>query len=532
MLGLGDLPDAALTVGLRPDALARGFEAFEGRLGLDADALGPLGTAWRRARQGAADVLGELAGPSPAPDLAADWGLVGAEAVQITVAAPEAAPLGRALLARLRGELDGPLPAVVVRGRATFTIADPGRLVTSLERLASRAGVATHQPGEGQRPAWLGDAGLGAEVRLVGRDPETGTWAILRIRGSRGAVDVIVPPKPGPARPALDDLAAQVPAPPPAEVALVARLDPARLAGLEAALDAHLGLRHPDATIREAAGDVLATCTARWADVADQAWQIDASLALADGLPALTVEARLTEAGTAAWRRDARPLPLPSVPAPLGWQVGWAAPDDAPGPAWIDDTAACGAGHPVLAALAALPLLPRVLPPAALAAVEPPGGFGLARADGAAGGIVGASPGPGGAIPHLVGALRGEGEPPADQGEAVEVGGELRFVTPGAVPAMLAWRPLPGGRALARFGLGEGALTEGAPEPPTADRLVVVAWPGRIAAALRGAGEAGPEVAALGALGDRIERLALRVFQPRSDAVRLVLEVRSPAPSP
>ncbi|MEZ4464090.1 MAG: hypothetical protein R3F43_06105 [bacterium] len=441
MRGLGDLPDAALTVGLRPDALARGFEAFEGRLGLDADALGPLGTAWRRARQGAADVLGELAGPSPAPDLAADWGIVGAEAVQITVAAPEAAALGfQALLARLPGEAGRP----AARRRR----AGPGDVHDRRSRPPGHQPGAAGEPRRGRdAPAWRGPAPT-AWLGTPASGPRCGWWAATRDGDLGGPADPRIPGDRGRHRPAEAGARAARPRRPgragartPAGGGGPGR--PARsgaAGGPRGPLDAHIGLRHPDATIREAAGDVLATCTARWADVAEQAWQIDASLALADGLPALTVEARLTEAGTSAWRRDARPLPLPSVPAPLGWQVGWAAPDDAPGPAWIDDTAACGAGHRCWRPW------PRCLPcrgccrPRPGRPVEPPGGFGLARADGAAE-HRGRVAGPGGAIPHLVGALRGEEHPRTGRGRRRRGQPALRDAGRGARDARLAAAP-------------------------------------------------------------------------------------------
>lgn len=518
----GTLTGAALTVSVRADALEAGLRGFEDRIG--ATGLGPLGPAWARARQAVADALADLGGRPGPGGLAADWGLLPEATLQGALSAPEAPALGRALLKRLRGGEDEALPPVVVHARVTAEVVSAERLLQRLEHLTTRLGLDAHRPGQGARPAWLGDAPLAADLVLVGRDEATLAVFALRIRSDFAALDVVLPPRPGPLKDALARLADQQAAPALGEGALVLRMVPAQMAGLEAALDAHLGLRHPDPAVQRAAGDVLATCTTRWAEVAALAVQIEGGLGFTEGRPQLRVEARLTPEGAERWAAAARPLPLAALPSPIGWQVGYAPLGPTEGPAWLDETAACGAGHPLLAALAALPLLPRVLPPELLPAVHPPEGFGLEGADGAAGGVVGVTAGDDGAIPHLVGVMRGRGAPRRPVAEGSAAGGELRWVTPGKVPTLLSFRDLAGAGALVRFSLGAGAQ-DGLTEPARAlgpQRLEAAADPTALARLLRTGGEAGPEVDALAALGARLGRLAASV---EHEGERLVLHL-------
>jgi len=526
---LGPLPAAAGEVALFPDRLGQGLHDLEDRLGTSG--LGPLGPAWSRARQAALDALAELGGPNPAPSLAAEWGLAPGSGLQLSVSAPEASGLGRALLARLEGTAGDSteLPTVVVRARVAVRLAAPAQLLAATDRVAARLGLARHQPGKGPRPIWLGDAALPADVALVAREEGTGTWVVLRIRSEYAALDVIVPTVPGPARPALDGLTDEGPAVPPEDVPLGWRLDPAQLAGLEAALDAHLGLRTADHSVQQAAGDLLATCTARWAEVAAIMWRLDGALTFAEGRPTIRLQGRLTAEGQTRWTAATRPLPLAATPLPLGWQAGWS-PTPFGGPeglSWLGEQADCGAGHPITAALAALGILPRVFPPELLPAAHPPEGYGLQAADAGAGGLVGATEGVGGAVPHLVGLLRGQGAAPRARRGSTRVAGELRWVTPGPLPAMLTWRDLGGGASLVRFGLGEGAtLTLAAPpaEVPSTTLFELVADAAGLARVLKAGGEQGAEVEALAALGERLGRLQVRV-ERRGELLALRAEI-------
>lgn len=497
---------------MRPQALLDGLDAVQARMGAGESDLGPLSEAWVKARQTVADGAASLLpGRASAPTLLAEWGIESATPLRIRVAAPEAKKMGRALVDVLSGREPSDPATVVVQLRARFGISEAPRVLKTLEVVAARVGLEIHTVGKGGRPSWLGATTLPPAVRWLARDPETGTWAALRVQDQQGAIDIVVPPKAGPIDALLDAMKRESPAAGPPPEPLAVQIRPAEFTGLEAALAAHLGLNHPKPAVREASADVLAACTGRWRAVAEHAFAAEARLTLSDGRPRITARATLTPAGVAAWTRATRPLPTAAGLA--RWRVGWntAAFGPALGPTWIDETARCSAGHPVLAGLGALGLLPRVLPPRSLP--QPPMLLALPwpTVDGGAAAIVDIDTIEGEPVPVIAAQLTGAGpKPKAPLGpDAVEVqrGDEVRWRAVGGVPVELAWRA-----DRLRIGLGRDALREGPPSADAALLAVDIDAPA-LAARLRAAGEISPEVRALAAVGARFGRFMLRVHR-------------------
>lgn len=517
----GALPRAAITVDVRPAALLAGLDAVQRRMGVGRSELGPLSEAWAVARQSLEDAAASmLPARASAPSLLAEWGIDGAVPIRVRIAAPQAREMGQALVEVLSGRVPETPPTVVAQLRARFGITELERVLTTLNLTAARIGLEVHRVGKGARPAWLGAEALPPALRWLARDPASGTWIALRVRDQRAALDLVVPPKTGPIAALLEGLRRSTPATGPPPEPLAIQIRPAEYTGLEAALAAHVGLHHPRPAVREASAEVLAACTTRWRTVADHAFAAELRLRLDEGRPQISARATLTPAGVAAWERATRPLPV-EVGGLAAWRMGWHADAfGAPlGPLWIAETASCSAGNLALAGLGALALLPRILGPRDLP--QPPllAALPWDRVDGAAVGIVDLATLEGEAVPVIAAALLGAGpRPEAPLGpDAVQLerAGEVIWRAIGGAPVEIAWRP-----DRVRVGLGPDALR---PSGLTAsgDLFAIDVDAPALAARLAAAGQVGPELRALEAVGARFGKLAVRVAR---DGAALRLE--------
>ena len=371
-------------------------------------------------------------------------------------------------------------------------------------------------------------------VRWIGRDPETGTWAALRVwpregaTGARGAFDVLLPPKPGRIAALTEALQRSAPTKAAAEIPVVLQMRPAEMALLETASAAFMGLRYGQTQIGEAVAEVLTACIGRWRESGEHAAAIVATLALDDGRPALSATAHLTPLGQAAWARSERPVPT-VVWGLAAWRFGWhSASFGAVDPEWISDTTHCVGGRVWTAGLAALPILPRVLPPRSMPLPPMLVALPWTRVDAAAAAIVDVATLDGAATPVMTGVFQGEGPRPEapDGAEMVEVqrDGETRWRAIDA-PVEIGYRP-----GQLRVGLGPDALRSVAvPETTLAFEALIDA--AALAARLKSAGEPTAEVRALAAVGERFGRLIATVR--RSDAtVHLQVHFKARPPNP
>lgn len=531
------VPDAAAVLTLRPATLAAHLDALDRRLGPGADALGPLGAAWIRARQTVEDALADLLeGRGAAPSLLARWGVDPDAPLVFSVGAPDGPALGRALLATLRGDAPPTPAAVAWRGRLSFRVDDAALVRRWAEAAGARLGLAAQPPAD-------------ATITWQGASPQSGARLLLRVAGDRGALDWIAPPRPdAPAAALLHDHDRRAPAPPPGDAPLRLTLSPAGVAALETALDAAPALaraadlpRGRRAPLLTAAAEVTAACGARWAEVARLADVVSIDLRLPDGRPRLTVEAALTAAGEAAWTDAQRGLPLRDLDGvPLGLAVGLDGARFVPGdgPAWADDAARCRAGHPILVAALTLPLLPAFAAPTHLPVPAPPGGFPPAT-DGVASLLWGFAPGPE-PVPLVAGVVTLPGAPP----EAPPAFAALADPLPtalgagwrraGPVPVELARGPRPGGGGVIVYALGAGGVDRLTPRlgpaGASAPFLLVRLDAAALARDLEALGARSPEQAALAAVGERLGALRAKGTRVgRRLRVRLAPELPEPA---
>lgn len=505
----GALPGAAIIVDVQPAALLKGLTEVQDRMGTGKTDLGPLSEAWARARQaiedGAASLLPTRAS---APSLLAEWGIDAQTPIRVRVAAPEPKRMGRALIDVLTGRDVQDPPTVVAHLRARFGIGELPRMFSTLEVVASRIGLEVHTIGKGARPAWLGAEALPPEVRWLGRDPETGTWAALRVDGARAAFDVLVPPKPGPIAALLDGLKRATPTAQASPAPLTIQVRPAEYTGLEAALAAHVGLNHPKPAVREASAEVLAACTSGWRQVSQQVFAIAGQLQIEAGRPRVEVNAALTPAAVQAWtarQQQAAPLPIWGLAA---WYVGWTHAAQGDGLDRVMQLADCAAGNlPVVGLVAgAMPdLLTGALPyPPILATFDWTGGIHNAAAA-----IVDVAAIDGAPVPVIAAAFEGgTGPGPQPLGPdavTVEVDGETRWRAVGGVPVEIGHR----GR-ITRVGLGKDALRPGLTTPADVLFAADIDAPA-LAARLKAIDGLTPEVRALMAVGERFGTLTVRV---------------------
>lgn len=466
--------------------------------------LGPIATAWAKAEQALGDAVASLLpGRTSAPTLLAEWGIDATRPMRLDVAAPEASRMGRALLDVLSDRAPREPATVVVQARWRLGVTDPDRFMQALGVLSARIGLDAHRLGSGPRPAWIGAEPLPPTVRWIARDPETGAWGCLQVVATEASFDVVVPPKPGVIDALMAGLIRAAPVTPAPDDAVV-QIDvaPVEVAALEVALAAHLGLSHPSAAVREASAEVLDACAARWQMIATVAHRLHARAQLDAHDISATVWADLTPAGQQTWAAAVRPLPT-AVWGPAAWRIGWqAAGFGAPlGPDWIGETTRCAAGHPLLAGLAAWPILPRILPPQSMPVPPLLTALPWERVDGAAAAIVDAANLEGLATPVLAGVFRGAGPAPRQPlgPDAVEVerDGEVQWRAVGGAPVQIGYRP-----DRIRVGLGPDAWRP-APAGPDGAFLDGVLDARRLAERLRAAGTTGPEVGALAAVGAR-----------------------------
>lgn len=511
---IGVIPHAAVTLWVKPQPLLDGLDALHARMGGE---LGPVSEAWTRFEQDLSDSMaGVLPSRSTQPTLLAEWGVDAAQPMRVSIAAPEALLMAKALVQQLTAHTPQ-LPAVLVHGRVEFGITDRDRVMEALGVVTARIGLDKHRIGRGQRPDWIGAESLPPDVRWLGRDAQTGTWAVLRVREGRGALDVLMPPKAGLISALVAGLSRSATARPTFDAPIALQVRPAEMALLETATAAFMGLRYGQTQIGEAMADVLTACIGRWRESAEHAASIDTTLHLTDGRPALNAVAHLTPLGEAAWARAERPAPR-EVWGLAAWRMGWNS--DSFGqvnPEWLKDTTQCVGGRFWTAGPAALPILPRVLP--AFSMPMPPmlASFGWARIDGAAAAIVDAASMAGEATPVIAGVLHGFGGlPPAPLGpDAVKVerDGETLWRAIDA-PVEIGHRP-----GQLRVGLGPDALRPvEVSAAPLAFEAVVDA--SALADRLSKAGQAGAEVRALAAVGRRFGQLRATV-QRTNAQVRL-----------
>lgn len=499
------IPHAAVTLWVKPQALLDGLDAVHARMGGE---LGPVSEAWTRAEQDLSDAMANLLpSRSTQPTLLAEWGIDAAQPMRLSVAAPKALIMAKALVQRLTAHAPD-LPDVLVQGRVELGILSADRVIEALGVVTARVGLDQHRVGREQRPDWLGAAPLPPDVRWVGRDPETGTWAALRVRDRRGALDVLMPPKPGLPAALVDGLARSATARATAEAPLALQVRPAEMALLETATAAFLGLQYGQTQLGEAMADVLTACIGRWRESAEHAASIDTTLGVDDGRPTLTAIAHLTPLGEAAWARAERPAPQ-VVWGLAAWRMGWNSAAFGPvNPEWLKDTTQCVGGRLWTAGPAALPILPRVLPPLSMPMPSMLTSFGWSRIDGAAAAIVDAASMAGEATPIITGVLQGVGGLPAEplgpDAVKVERDGETIWRAIDA-PVELGYRV-----GQLRVGLGPDAL-RAVEVPQSAFAFEAVVDATGLAERLRDAGQAGAEVRALAAVGRRFGALRARV---------------------
>lgn len=516
--------DLAAWVVIRPAALDRALADFEARLG-DTAALGPFGAALGRARAALEDRLADLApAGGQAADVWAGWGLDRAAPVRIGLASPEGGDVAHALGRALSGEPAGLAGLALWRARITARVVDAGRLRVGLDRLAARLGWQVESTAESWRA----------------RDP-SGLALALTVRGSDAALDVALPADPGGVVEA--PLTAEIPWPDTPPAPLAGGVRPAAVARLDAGLIAAGALARADAAdaagarALTAAARVVTLCLDRWRAAEAHVAQSTLALDAPDGRPRLMAGIELSPTGAAAWRAAIRPLPLATLGGlPAAIQVG-AEPAAFGGDGlaeWPESIAACPAGHPALSWPIALGLAPALARPERLPVPGPVDGWPEGR--GVAAAITGAAAVEGQAVPALAGlVVVGPDHPvhPAPLGPGASAPAPGVSARPGPMPVTFGEHPLRGGRALI-FGLGRGAhralldrLAQPADTGP-APVLEARVDPAALAAALADAGEAGPGVAALAALGARFGRWRIAAAHA-GDRVRWVIDA-APAP--
>ena len=503
------MPHSAVTLWVQPQNLLDGLDALHARMGGE---LGPVSLAWTRVESGISDAMaGMLPSRSTQPTLLAEWGVDAAQPMRVSIAAPKALVMAKALVQRLTApdQAVGPeLPDVLVQGRVELGITDANRVIEALGVVTGRIGLDQHRIGRGQRPDWIGAESLPPDVRWIGRDPSTGTWAVLRVRKNRGALDVLMPPKPGLPGALVAGLSRSASARETFKSPIALQVRPAEMALLETATAAFLGLRYGQTKVGEAMAEVLTACIGRWRESAEHAASIDTTLDLTDGSPTLNAIAWLTPVGEAAWGRAERPAPR-VVWGLAAWRMGWHSPSFGEVNAeWLKDTTQCVGGRLWTAGPAALPILPRVLPPHAMPMPPMLASFEWPRIDGAAAAIVDAASLEGEATPVIAGVLQGSGavppEPLGPDAVKVERDGETRWRAIDA-PVEIGYRP-----GQLRVGLGPDALRDvPVSDAPVALEVLVDAT--GLADRLSKAGQLGAEVRALAAVGRRFGRLQATV---------------------
>ncbi len=505
---VGALPAAGLSLWVNPTALDAGLADLDARLGRRLDALGPLGTAWRRARQGLLDALvdlGEVQGP--VEGVWQSWGVAPEEVIRIDIAAADDAGLARALLARLQGRPaagDGP---PVWQARARLGVRDTERLLRRLTALADRLGWLPDGP-------WAEALAKPAGWRGWFRDPDAGALVVLRVLGSDAVVDLVIPSDAkGPVGASLARVqvgrASGEAAALPGAVRWVVR--PAGVAALEAAVDGALGLALPSVEAQTAAGEVVSACVSGWAALAALVPEVILDLDLTQGA-VLTGAVTLSAAGRAGWAAALRPLPLAEAPWPASYQHGWA-PAQFPSGDWAA-LSQCRLAHPAVIAPALLGVLPGVGVPDPAWLPAPPSGYGAGEPQGMAAALLGVQGEGAPGAPHLAGLLVGPrwGAPPFGP-DALQVGapGARRWVLGGGGVAVSAAEAHLGSTPVVAYGMGPdaalrmvSALGSGAEVPGDRRFLAARLDPLAAATALVEAGVGGPEVNALRAVGTRL----------------------------
>ena len=333
----GGVPSPAVAVWVRPaDADWLRFH-LDDRLGAATlDELGPVGVVWHT---GGAwiDAWLEIAAPGAIgyAGVAARWGADPGRSIDFTMGAVDGEALLEAFVAvtaalasaesgemspeAAQGQLDATLaglPAAVWHGRVRFGVTTATGLVAAAADLAARAGWAlwVFEVASDAPPPGFPAHDVGARpphAVFAARDPQTGCLVVGRVRGSHGALDVLMPGNPrfglaklGPLLERETPVATPIDVPPRAPVAL--RWSPIALANLEASLAGNAGLRvasagHQPPRVMATAVGFARACRERVAAVGAVAESVALAIGADDGNLTLDVDVRLRAAGARAW---------------------------------------------------------------------------------------------------------------------------------------------------------------------------------------------------------------------------------------